>query len=221
MHKLLALCFISVGLLTSCGSTEPVMNTWIESDVHIKAPASTKQKKVWVGWKGGGTTKSNLAKQLILNSDLWAKGVQVVSNQDDADYALLAEGTVELKRDQYLYNAPTFGQTGISGGTFSGMKTGSMITGNVNLTPTYGVTGSTVQVGNVEYWSVTANAIIIEYETAEIIAKYAGAATIPTSICSRSDWLILELVNHLLVDLPNLKSRNGNYTHQIAAAGNC
>ena len=221
MRKLLVLGFVSVGLLTSCGSSEPVMNTWIESEVNIKAPASTKQKKVWVGWKGGSSTKSNLAKQLILNSNVWAKGVQVVSNQDDADYALLAEGTVELKRDQYLYNAPTFGQTGISGGTFSGMKTGPMISGNLNLTPTYGVTGSTVRVGNVEYWSVTANAIIIEYETAEIIAQYAGAATIPTSVCNRSDWLILELVNHLLVDLPNLKSRNGNYTHQIGAAGNC
>lgn len=213
-------CISCLVFLMSCKASEPVMNTWVENDVSIGAPNSLDQKKVWVGWKGGEATKSNQAKQLILNAHIWEKGITVVSNKDDADYALLATGSVKMKRDQYFYNSPTFGQTGILGGTVYGTLNGSTFSGTTSLTPTYGVTGSSVKVGTTEYWSVTAEVIIVEFDTATIIAQYAGAATIPTSDC-RSDWLEQELVRHMLVDLPKLSSRSGNYSHAISSSGKC
>jgi hypothetical protein len=145
-HAVLAAAMI---LFTGCATVPPHYEVRIDS---ISAGALPESSKVvlFSGIKNVATSDLQFQEFAAYTvRALQSKGMTVVENMDDADYALFLYYSISDPHKQaYSYSSPIFGQTGYSGsqtyGTVNTYGGGRMASysGTTAYTPTYGVVGS-------------------------------------------------------------------------------
>jgi len=88
-----------------------------------------------------------------VNRALSKKGFSLTGSFQKANVAIfLGYGIGDPKEHQYTYSIPTWGQTGVSSSYTTGMVSSfgdyGSYSGTTTYTPTYGITGSTTQLGS-------------------------------------------------------------------------
>lgn len=139
--------------LSGCASLHP---TRFSVSVDSLASPEAKTKKRYVLMPGGkGIDASDLEFQEFskqVEVVLAEQGFTKVPEFKNADVAIfLAYSIGDPKTYQYTYSVPTWGQTGVSSsrtyGTVSSYGGVGTYSGTTTYTPTYGITGSTTQIG--------------------------------------------------------------------------
>ncbi len=135
--------------LTGCG---PVVNVDVDS---ICSPRAKEKNKFVILPGNEGCDDSDLQFQEFSNYTeraLENSGFIKASSVNDADVAiLLSYGVSDPHVYQYTYSSPVYGQTGYSSssthGTLNTFGNTAIYSGSTTYTPTYGIVGSTTNVG--------------------------------------------------------------------------
>lgn len=153
MNRTWPAIFTLLALLSGCATVQPVQYH-VNVDSLSASPETAKKHFVLLpGNKDTPTTDLQFREYAAyINHVLASRGYIPAENIEKADLAIfIVYGIGNPQQHQYSYSIPTWGQTGISSSstygtlnTYGGYGTYS---GTTTYTPTYGITGSTSNIG--------------------------------------------------------------------------